>query len=385
MFLTILCVICLVACGNSKEEEIIMELGELQWPEHELVKMLPVPVSTVGEVQWESEDEVNILVAETTEEEYLEYVSACSNAGFSTVTSEGSGFYYANNTEGYRLSLFFQNDENTMIIYIEAPLYKVEVGVECVENILFSKYDVVVYVDYMEVGTLDHGATDIFDLELEEGTHTLTLEKEDDSDVDGSIDFSVTENVKLSYKISCTSDQIEIEKNDVDAEETTDEAENKETTEAENESEKLEEPQKTEEPAEIPIDSNEENLTVDNCAELAEILMLKDNFDSSIKAFAQKYDGRIIEFDGNTAYVSTHENYNTRFDYLIYAGDYSETSVEGPSFQFEDVSYYDLNLTGDNVPDSFGVGLNIHIVAEIIEYDDNTGLFKLDPVSITMR
>ena len=83
--------------------------------------------------------------------------------------------------------------------------------------------------------------------------------------------------------------------------------------------------------------------------------------------------------------MSPHEGYRTRFDYLIYAGDYSESIVSGPSFQFEDVNYYDLHLEGDNIPDSFEVGLNIHVVAIIEEYDSGTGLFKLDPVKITIR
>ena len=129
----------------------------------------------------------------------------------------------------------------------------------------------------------------------------------------------------------------------------------------------------------------EEILTVDNCEELAAILSLKDEFDNSIKVFAEKYDGRTIEFDGNVAYVSPHENYNTRFDYLIYGGDYNENSISGPSFQFENVNYSDLHLKGDNVPDTFGMGINIHIVAEIEEYDEKSGLFKLTPVAITMR
>ena len=116
-------------------------------------------------------------------------------------------------------------------------------------------------------------------------------------------------------------------------------------------------------------DDAEEVLNVDNCEELAVLLSLKDEFNPSIAEFASKYQGRIIEFDGNVAYVSPHEGYSTRFDYLIYAGDYSESMVSGPSFQFEDVNYYDLHLEGDNVPDLFDVGLNIHVIAKIEEYD----------------
>jgi hypothetical protein len=128
-----------------------------------------------------------------------------------------------------------------------------------------------------------------------------------------------------------------------------------------------------------------EILTVDNCKELAEILSTKDESDPLIKEFAQKYAGRTIEFDGNTAYVSNHGNYKTRFDYLIYAGDYSETTFFGPNFQFRDVNYTDLHLTGEDVPDTFGVGLNIHIIAIVQEYSESSGLFQLKPVSIKMR
>ena len=131
--------------------------------------------------------------------------------------------------------------------------------------------------------------------------------------------------------------------------------------------------------------TTDEILTIDNCEDLETMLSLKDEFDPLIKEFAMKYAGRTIEFDGNTASVTQHGDYKTRFDYLIYAGDYSETNVSGPSFQFSDVNYHDLHLTGDNVPDSFGVGLNIHIVATVKEYDENSGLFQLSPVSINMR
>lgn len=111
----------------------------------------------------------------------------------------------------------------------------------------------------------------------------------------------------------------------------------------------------------------------------------KDTFDPIIGEFARNYSSRTIEFDGHTAYVNPHGDYTTRFDYLIYACDYSESNVSGPSFQFRDVTYNDLNLTGDDVPDTFGMGINVHIVAKVGEYNETTGLFQLKPVSITMR
>lgn len=256
---------------------------------------------------------------------------------------------------------------------MQVEKFTVQAEIECEENLLFSRYDVNIFIDDELLGTLEHGATDTYTAELVKGEHTLKAEKEDESDVDGTVEFEVSENTELSYQLFLSSNQIEIEK--IEPEQ--DASQNEEKTNEES-AEKIKDTEENK-------DDAEEVLNVNNCEELAALLSLKDEFDPSIAEFASKYQGRAIEFDGNVAYVSPHEGYSTRFDYLIYAGDYSESIVSGPSFQFEDVNYYDLHLEGDNVPDSFEVGLNIHVVAKIEEYDSGTGLFKLDPVKITIR
>ncbi|MFC6040273.1 DUF4839 domain-containing protein [Paenisporosarcina macmurdoensis] len=129
----------------------------------------------------------------------------------------------------------------------------------------------------------------------------------------------------------------------------------------------------------------EEILTVENNKELATILSTKDETSPLFKNFAEKYDGRTIEFDGNTAYVSPYRDYKTRFIYLIFAGDYSTTTFSGPEFQFKNVDYYGLHLTGDNIPDPFGAGHNIRITAKVVGFDEDPNFILLEPVSIKMR
>ena len=126
-------------------------------------------------------------------------------------------------------------------------------------------------------------------------------------------------------------------------------------------------------------------LTVDNCEDLANLLTLKDPFDSSVSEFAKNYKGRAIEFDAYIAYLTNHGDYKTRYDILIYAGDYSEDSSCGPNFQFEDVGVLDLGQSGLYLPDFICAGRNVHIVAEVVEYDSNTGIFELDPISVEDR
>lgn len=128
-----------------------------------------------------------------------------------------------------------------------------------------------------------------------------------------------------------------------------------------------------------------EVLTVDNSPDLKEVLSVSFESDPLIATFANEYEGRMIEFDAHTAYVNKHDNYDTRFDYLILVGDDTQDEPPGPNFQLRDVNYYDLNLEGDNIPDSFGSGLHIRITAVVGQYEEASNLFLINPVSIKMR
>lgn len=146
-------------------------------------------------------------------------------------------------------------------------------------------------------------------------------------------------------------------------------------------------PEKNEETATSDATASSEKeleiLTVENNEDLSKLLESSDY--EIISAFAQKYAGQTIEFDANIADMANYKSYKTRYDMLIYVGDYSETTAIGPSFKFEDVNVSDLKLTGDNIPDSISSGLNIRITAKIVEFNSNTGLFFLDPISTKIR
>ena len=127
------------------------------------------------------------------------------------------------------------------------------------------------------------------------------------------------------------------------------------------------------------------NITVDNNEEFRALIENPQPDNATIEQFVSKYKGRTIEFDGNAANVAPYNSYKTRFDFLIYAGDYNPNSAHGPNFKFSDVAYYDLHLTGANIPDSIGTGQNLHIVAEILEYNSTKELFYLKPVTTSVR
>ena len=129
----------------------------------------------------------------------------------------------------------------------------------------------------------------------------------------------------------------------------------------------------------------QEILTIENNEDMAALFKVGD-FDPFISEFAEKYSGRTIQFDGYIASMTPHEGYETRFDLLIYTGNYGESSGNALSFKFEDVNIVsDLKLTGSSTPEHISEGQNLRITAEVEEYKEVSGLFFLKPVSTEIR
>ena len=133
-----------------------------------------------------------------------------------------------------------------------------------------------------------------------------------------------------------------------------------------------------------PVD---EILTIENSEALAAILTTKAEIDASYSEFAETYKNQVIEFDGCITYMINHEDYDTRYDILISAGDYVDenTSNPGPIFKFEDVGIYELGLGGLELPDFVSVGSNVKIQAKVKVFNADAGIFELTPVSIEAR
>lgn len=135
----------------------------------------------------------------------------------------------------------------------------------------------------------------------------------------------------------------------------------------------------------LQLTPSQEVLTIENNEDMAALFKVGD-FDPFISEFAEKYSGRIIQFDGYIAHMMPHDGYETRFDLLIYTGNYGESSGNALSFKFEDINIvWDLKLTGPNIPEYISEGQNLRITAEVLEYKEASGLFFLEPVSTEIR
>jgi hypothetical protein len=136
----------------------------------------------------------------------------------------------------------------------------------------------------------------------------------------------------------------------------------------------------------LPVSA--ETLTAENNQDLAALLAGPGpgSCDKSWAEFATKYKGRNIKFDGFIAFMHRHGDYTTRFDFLIFVGDYhNDPPFIGPSFIFEDKNYYDLGLMGLNIPDSVQANDNLTFVATVDEYVAEACSVRLVPVSTQAR
>lgn len=89
--------------------------------------------------------------------------------------------------------------------------YKISVHINFTANLIFSTYDVKFSVDGAEQGTMKHGEDADFELSLAPGEHNLLFTKSDSPDVSGSAVLNADSDMKITYKISCHSDEIKVE------------------------------------------------------------------------------------------------------------------------------------------------------------------------------
>ncbi len=92
-----------------------------------------------------------------------------------------------------------------------ADTYKISVHINFTANLIFSTYDVKFSVDGAEQGTMKHGEDADFELSLAPGEHNLLFTKSDSPDVSGSAVLSADSDMKITYKISCHSDEIKVQ------------------------------------------------------------------------------------------------------------------------------------------------------------------------------
>lgn len=186
------------------------QYGTLVWPDSQIANMLPVPTSTTGEITQDDVKGFQAYVSNTPLDDFKNYVAACADKGFDIDANNLEKSYSAKNDDGYKLNVSYQGN-NVISISVEEPEYEVAVEIECVENWIFSTYDVDVYIDDSFEGTIAHGATETYTVTLTKGTYEIKFVCSNDEEVTGAVTIDIHQDESLKYRISCTSTQIDVE------------------------------------------------------------------------------------------------------------------------------------------------------------------------------
>lgn len=121
-------------------------------------------------------------------------------------------------------------------------------------------------------------------------------------------------------------------------------------------------------------------ITIDNNEEFKNLLQTDDQ--NTIKDFIQKYKGQTIEFDG---YIADLAKIKSKYDILIYSGDYNPDEVTGPNFKFVEIGLISNPVFKPFNGENIRKGQNVHIKAKLGGYNEKQELVFLSPIEVSPR
>lgn len=100
------CIICSLA-GCGKEYSPIpdeKEFSEYRWPTTDIAKLMPIPKSSIGKLDWSADYGFVLYVANTTQDDFNAYADECEKAGFVENYRRGDDYF----TEMTRTAITFR-------------------------------------------------------------------------------------------------------------------------------------------------------------------------------------------------------------------------------------------------------------------------------------
>lgn len=104
----------------------------------------------------------------------------------------------------------------TMLVLCSAAtassVYKVTISIRFIGNFIFSKYDVDMYLNDLELERLPHGKDYQGSFYAEEGPNTLYFYEHGNKSVNGTLKFDVTGDTNITCRISCYNNKVDVDK-----------------------------------------------------------------------------------------------------------------------------------------------------------------------------
>ena len=109
----------MVACGEEKNTK-TEDYSTIDWSTIQLGYKVPIPESEMGEILGGSGSSFVAYIADTSMEQYSEYVDRCKEAGFTIDSTIRDDWFNAYDADGYHLLVTYEGDD-IMRISFNAP------------------------------------------------------------------------------------------------------------------------------------------------------------------------------------------------------------------------------------------------------------------------
>ena len=184
------------------------EYKELSWPTSGYATFIPKPISTVGNIEKNNDNGFVVYVGDTDKEAFENYVKSCQEKGYTIDEDKRIDSFSAKNSDGYKLKVSYEGN-NVIKIEMDEPIFDVTFDIECDENLIFSKYDVKIYIDGSSKGTLKHGTKEKYTVSKKKGTYEVRFVSDEDSDVKGYINVDITKSETIKINIHCYNNKVD--------------------------------------------------------------------------------------------------------------------------------------------------------------------------------
>lgn len=95
---------------------------KIEWNSLELSSLLPEPKSNVGKIYTDSESHLIVYIYKISKSDYKDYLAQCEETGYTVESEKDDDRFTAWGTNGYKLSLSYNEHNEKLDIELEAPM-----------------------------------------------------------------------------------------------------------------------------------------------------------------------------------------------------------------------------------------------------------------------
>ena len=190
--------------------EKIEKLGNIEWSNSELAKLLPIPKFDKGKVISDTKKLYSINIAEMNLNQFNEYIEQCKEKGFKNEIKRTDKRFEAKDDQKNKLNIEYIGN-NRVTIKLEEAIYDIKLKVKFNKNIILNKYDIKMYIDNMYKADLLHGESKEFELTLDKGKHKISFDTLKDKTIKGDIDLEITKDETIELKVNSNTNDISVE------------------------------------------------------------------------------------------------------------------------------------------------------------------------------